>query len=344
MNNRNRNKPKPKKSTVQRSQRRKKLNNNQQAINTINNRVAVAKSKVLNSDESVAMSDFVRTLLHWDQPLSTAPLEPRKLFYKRVKYQDTIVVNSSGNCFVGGQMGALPQFNTSSTASPILYANQTGYSPTSTTNFVTGGCNLSIIGTTGVNLSGASVSRAYVQAAHLRISLTGVSNLNKQGQIHIAEDIDDSVRYDTAAGTTQNNLLLNEYPIQDLPKCTTYKRIDVANMDSKVQLEYHYIPLSLYNGTIEFTPATMSAGTQVVPGNKTFMVIAASCATGTTLRLEYEIDLAMEIENDYINDYPPIWSKIYMNPDPTLMLLNQNPDYIISTELDKSTIFLDKKN
>lgn len=301
--------------------------------NGISRNIARANKAIRQPPTPAAFSDYIRALLYHDQPLVTSPLESRKMFYKKIKYQDTITVNSAGHCFVGGSMFALAGFDKTSTASPILYANQTTYDPTITTNSLTGGWNLAIIGPTGLNVSLSEVKRQYVQSAHIKVSITGVSNLNKQGQIHMFEDVDHSYRYGTSTDTTQNDLVVNEYPIQDLPKCNHYKRVDIMNMDSSTALEYNYIPLQnplTYYSLYPNAETTNSSGNENI--NKTFGIIVSNAASGTTLRLEYEIVLVQEIDNNYINNYPPVYSNIFVDADPALQMLQQNTGNILRTE------------
>lgn len=284
-------------------------------------------------------SDYVRMLIFHGQPTTASPLEPRKMFYKTIKYQDSLQVNNNGHAFAGGSIGSLAMFDKASTASPILYAT-TAYDPTSITNTTVGGWNTAIIGDSGCNVTGLEVTSQYVLSAHIKVSLTGVSNLNKQGQIHMFEDTDYSARYGPVTDTTQNNVLLNEYPIQDLPKCTHYKRIDIMNMDSDSVMEYNYIPLQHLRYSWGVRPLAYSNPnifTDFV--NKNFGFILSSAAQGTTLRLEYEIVLAQEIKNDYMNNYPPIYSRIYVDPNPTLQFLQQNTVYILKTEKHENSAY-----
>jgi len=56
----------------------------------------------------------------------------------------------------------------------------------------------------------------------------------------------------------------------------------------------------------------------------------SNAATGTTLRLEYELIIAQEIENDFMNNYPTRWSSIFVNPQATYQYLQQDTSYIIN--------------
>lgn len=275
-------------------------------------------------------SSWTNIYKEMNKELLPLPLEPRKLFYKRVHYQDILTVNSSGNAFIGGCPRLLGMFSAGSTASPILYSNDTNYDPNSNTNATTGGWNTNIIAN-GVNIDPNIFTQSKVMKVLLSVSITAVSNLNKQGQIHIFEDIDKNSYYGTSTDTTRNDLLLNQYSIPELPRCTHYKCAEVMNMDSNTKLEYTYIPLSLYNQEFTIPTSYTSAGTLISVDNKNFGIIASGCYPGTTLKLEYEIDLALEVVNSNINNYPPKWSNSVSNPDPILAIMQRNVDNVIRT-------------
>jgi len=180
-----------------------------------------------------------------------------------------------------------------------------------------------------LNQNGSIAYSSLVISAHVDFTVTGVSNLNKKGQIHIFEDITDRCYVGNSADSSRNNALLNEYPIQDLPKTTHYKLVDIMNMDSATALRYNFIPLSLYCEKIRAI-VNNNNWTTTRSGNKIMGLIVHGAEPGTIIRADYEITLGWEIENNYINDYPPVWSNTYINPDPTLSFL-QNKDVIIQT-------------
>lgn len=310
-----------------------KVNKNRQVISELTNRI---KSVITHKDQQTSpppFSDYVRSLLYHDQPTCTSPLEPRKMFYKKVKYQDTLQVSNLGHAFIGGSVAQLAVFAKDSTASCILYCNDAAYNPNSKTNSITGGWNKDILGASGLNVEKTEISNQYILSAHIKVSLTGVSNLNKQGQIHIFEDVDDTCRFGISTDTGMNSALVNEYALPDLPKCTHYKRVDIMNMDSDTNIEFNYIPIQhlRYNWGVSLVTQTNNSS-YVSLMNKNFGFIIASAAVGTTIRVEYEFLLAQEIENDFINNYPPIYSRIYVDPNPTLQMLQQSTSNIIKTE------------
>lgn len=311
----------------------RKINKNKQVISELNNRI---KSVIIQKDQQMTpppFSDYVRSLLYHDQPITTSPLEPRKMFYKTVKYQDTLQVNALGHAFLGGSIYHLALFAKDADASCILYSNAASYDPNSKTNSLIGGWNKNVLGSSGLNVDKNEISNQYILSAHMKFSLTGVSNLNKQGQVHIFEDVNDICRYGLASDTAMNSALVNEYSLADLPKCTHYKRVDIMNMDSDTNIEFNYIPLQHLRFNWGVPPSSIASSTYTsVAINKNYGFIISSAAVGTTVRVEYEFLLAQEIANDYINNYPPIYSRIYVDPNPTLQMLQQNTINIIKTE------------
>jgi hypothetical protein len=303
----------------------------QQVYQQLANNLAKANNKLNQSETAYQpLSDFTAMLLHKHDRIVPTPLEPRKLFYKLVRYQDTIQVNANGHLFAGGSFRTMVSLATNSSASTIAYVNEPTYNPTSTTNALTGGWNINIIGNSGLNLSPTAFPNGYIVTAKVAATITGVSNLNKQGQVHIFEDNDEYNYRGTATDTSYSEILVNDYPLQDLPKCVHYKSVDIVNADSDTALEYTYIPLSLNaDSELQQIENFTGSGYNASRHNKVFGFIVSNAAPGTTLRLQYSIVVALDVSNNFISDYPPIFSKIHINPDPLLMLLNQDSDVII---------------
>jgi hypothetical protein len=278
-------------------------------------------------------SKYVHMLLHENSPSMITPLMPYRIFTKRVRYQDSIQVNSSGAALIALQPVALTKFNNSSTASPVLYVNQTAYNPDSTTNALTGGWNTSIVGSSGLNITGGVFGGGRVASVHVVFEITGVSNLNKSGTIHLAEQTEANYRYGTSADTTHSEILANNCAISALPKFNKYKSVEIINMSSDSVLEYHYVPLTNEMITQQFVSAgTVTAGNNEpspIGRSKLFCLIVKGAHVDTIIRARYEINLEFMVNNDYVNDYPPAYSHCFVNSEPTLQLINQTEDYII---------------
>jgi len=231
-----------------------------------------------------------------------------------------------------GSPAFLPKFGNLSTSSCILYVNEAAYNPTSTSNALTGGWNTNIVGTNGINLNTSAFTNGVMQNFHVQFELTGVSTLNKQGQIHLFEDQWDLAYSGNSLDTNISELVANAYPVQDLPKCKHYKSVEIANMDSSNHLVYNYIPPRAYaNPAIMPITALTASGSTVIDTNKYFGCIVTNAAVGTTLRIKYDMVIELVVENDFICDYPPVYSKTYINPDPLLNYCASQTDLIIQT-------------
>jgi hypothetical protein len=305
----------------------------QDAINDLKS--VLNKAKLIKNQEdleTVPFSKYVASLMHANKDTVPTPLRPIKSFYKRIHYQDTITVNASGDLFAGGCLNQLARCGNGSSVSPILYCNDPAYSATSQTNSFTGNWNLDIVGTSGINVNGTAFSLANIQTAHIKFELSGVSNLNKQGQIHLFEDVEYLGYVGGASDSSYGPTLVNRYPVQDLPKCNHYKTVDIANMDSDNVLEYNFIPLASYANTTDYSVSNLSTSTQYLDrNNKNFGCVVTKAAVGTTIRILYDIVICLEVQNDYICDYPPVYSKTFVNPDPILAYMNTQRDLILHT-------------
>jgi hypothetical protein len=214
----------------------------------------------------------------------------------------------------------------------VLYCNDAAYDPTSTANLITGQWNFNILGTSGFNLSTTAFARGTVENAIITYELTGVSNLNKQGQMHLFEAHTDTVPYGTSTDTSRNRQLINEYPVEDLPKTYNYKSIDIVNMDSQSAMQHRYSPFSRIANQkpIDLPVATPNSDTTwdlYSTANKVQGLIVNNAAVGTTIRVKYDVVISLAVNNDYISDYPPTFSRDYVNPDPYLAYLTHDKDH-----------------
>lgn len=318
------------------------------------NKSDVVKSQLVNIKEQVKSAKLYRdsnvdhaplklylaNLLASGHDKVITPLNPMKVFVKRVNYQDSLTVNSNGHAIVILQPAALQRWAITSTASPVLYSNSSVYDPNSNTNGVSGGWNTNFISQAGLNLISGVFSKVRVQSLHLTVQLTGVSNYNKKGTIHIAEDVDDKLRFGIATDAQYNNFLINDFSLGDLPKKNHYKSLEIMNMDSESVVKYNYMPLTNHDQAAKYqTPLvnTASNGAYVEP-EKRFGLIVQGADPATTVRLIYQIDLECEVETDYYNDYPPSFSRCYIDTEPMLQYLSRNTDNILVVEKTKRDI------
>jgi hypothetical protein len=167
----------------------------------------------------------------------------------------------------------------------------------------------------------------------MSMQLTGVSNLNKQGTIHIAETTESNYYYGDVNDTAQGENAVYRCAVPTLPRFEKYKSVEVMNMGPDSVLEYHYIPITNSSLIRDYhTPATRSTSGVLnfaAPVGKVFTCIIRGAATGTTIRVRYEVTFECDISTNYINDYPPEYSRCFVDSEPTICMLNQNPDYTL---------------
>lgn len=289
-------------------------------------------------------SKYLHCILHENSPVVPTPLTPGKVFIKTVRYQDTLTVNSSGALAVVLQPAVLGRFENSTqggTASPFLYMNQTSYDPDATTaSGLTGGWTLTPIDE--VNVDYTNIDALRVHSMHLTIQMTGVNNYDKKGTIHLAEQSNDRYYYGDSADFTYNEDLVQRFCISRLPKCEKYKSVEIVNMDSASELEYHYFPLSNRDLKAQYISPTINSGSGYATEDtglfKMFAFIVRGAAAGTTFRFKYEWNLELDVSIDGVNTYPPKYSRCFVDSEPTLCMLNQNVDYSIRTNVKEGHI------
>jgi hypothetical protein len=238
-------------------------------------------------------------------------------------------------------MSELAAFGNGATVSPVLYANQSGYDPDATSGMaLTGGWNTAIIA--GTNLVANAFSNARVSSAHVSFQITGVSNLNKQGTIHMAETTETEYWVGGSADTSFNELTLYRCAVPKLPKFAKYKSVEIVNMGPDSCLEYHYMPITNRDLLKDYKDVVDSSTTNFLDFTnelgKVFNFTVRGAAIGTTIRARYEITFECDVETDYINDYPPEYSRCFIDSEPTLCLLNQNEDYVLRCNVKQGHI------
>lgn len=296
------------------------------------NKINSLKPTIQRQQISIPMRTFLKQLIYTEQQKCPVPMQAGKLHYGVVRFQNTIQANLQGHCAIMGDIGALASYSNLSVASPILYAT-TGYDPAVTTNNTTGGWNLGIIDNNGMGFSPTEFERCSIVNAHVTLSITGVSNLNKKGTIHMFEDLSQLAYYGDSVDTIQNDKLLNGYDVNSLPKCTHYRKYDLVNLDSQGRLRYSYIPTSLYAQPRILTLNNLSgSGAIASPLCQTFGIIGQGMDPGTIIRVEYEVFFSTDVANDFINKYPVEYTSCYLNPDPYLLYLRSNTKFILGKD------------
>jgi len=285
------------------------------------------------------LTGYVRQLIHENcDILYRMPLMPMgRSFLKRVKYRVSIPVSTAGRLFTAIKPSYLAYYANGSTASPFCTINNAAYDPNSVANvFANGGLfDHGIVSTEGLNVAQAEFDQICVVSFHCCLSITGVSNLNKKGQIYIAEDRSNgyysATDIDDSYGA-QN--YCNAYPMSSLAKLYHCKKVEIPNTDSSSVIEYHYVPARSYSDMTIVRPSdkTVSA-TGEGNNNKHFIVIVDGADSTTQIVYNFEIVLQMEPKTSYLNNYLTAPTTCLLNPDPVLRVLEQDKDVVLRTDV-----------
>jgi hypothetical protein len=263
---------------------------------------------------------------------SLTPLLPGKYHLKTIRLTQTYQVSSSGNLKITFQPEYMTKPDSTSTFCYASYNDNVAYDPTSV---VPTGLEDRITDfATALNLTETIMPRARTQSMHLKFHLTGVSNLNKQGTIHLMETL---VSTSDALGGWAKT-----FNIPYAPLCEVYKQIEIANMDLSGAMQYNYFPLSnafVLDQFNDVTNTTSSVISDVRP-NKIFALIISGAAAGTKIRMEAELTAECEVENGYINTYPIEYTKCFIDSESTMCFLNQHPNLRINTTTNSGVRFL----
>jgi hypothetical protein len=321
----------------------------------IDSESAIFGSKLLNKlgnvpdfyshagDSFVPFQKYLHNLIYPNSPPVVTPLTPMKVFTKRIKFQDTLRVNANGHLCIVYQLDQIVNKASTSSVSPILYMNSTSYNPAVQAQAgLLGGWNIPII--QALRQEGTSIDSSRLSNLHVQFQITGVSALEKKGTIHLAETVVSDYTVGHVNDTVFQEAMLSHSSLSDLVLYNKYQSVEIMNMDSSSYLEYHYFPLSNRNIIEQYAPVTSSstAGyyfnvtTNSPPLSKYFVLIIADAAPDTTIRCVYEFNIENEIKTPYINDYPPTYSRCFMDSEPYINLMNQDVDYTVRTGGHKS--------
>jgi len=295
------------------------------------NKIRYLKPQNISEPVSVPIRNYLQSLLFCEQRVTPTPMQSRKLHYGTIRFQNTLTVNASGNSFVGGSMEMLGRFASSSTTSPILYCNNTTYDPNSNTNAGLTGWNPNIVNQNGNNFTLNEFDRITITTGKISLSYSGVSNLNKQGTIHIFEDWDPDYSWGSVTETAFATALVNKFDTNALPKCNHYRKFDFINLDNNAKIRYNYMPAAAYitNSVVSQLLQQTSATTGSDTDNKNFGIIIQGAAPGTIIRYEFELHFSADVANDFINKYPLSKTNCFLNPDPYLTMLGNNTNNVI---------------
>jgi hypothetical protein len=288
-------------------------------------RAVVATTRQSTKVVSTPLYKYIAGLIDFDHNARSqlTPLSCGKLHLKTVRINKTIGVSSTGNLKISIAPKYVAMYDNTSTANNFKYDNSAAYDPTIVTG---GGTSVAITELAAAcNLDELIMPKVRVQSLHIKFSLTGMSNLNKKGTIHLMES--------TSADYYNNSDYATELNIPYGPVSEVYKGIEIANMTGNSDIQYNYFPMSTADLNNDFTSVdveTTSTGTVHAPF-KLFGFIINGADTSTQVRMEIEATLECEVVPAYINTYPIAYSTCFIDSNPTVNLLNQYHDLRIST-------------
>jgi hypothetical protein len=281
---------------------------------------------------------YEHMLLHHDAPVVRMPLlQMGKSHVRTAHYRVQKSVNANGNLVLVFTPSASGKISTTGLASPVLFSGNANYDPNITTNNLLGGGNWDTGFQTaeGMGLIGDQFNQVVTIAAHLCISISGVSSLNKRGKIYLAERNTSSNSYGDAVDVAFASNLVNTIPLSNVVKLDHFKEIDVMNMDSNSTIKYNYIPDRSYANMVRYDPGPLGTSSDIiVDGNKQFIFIIAGADPTTQIIADYTVVLQGRPQISQLNNYPTDYSYCFQNPDKLTRRLDTLVDAKIIVEKD----------
>jgi hypothetical protein len=202
---------------------------------------------------------------------------------------------------------ALASQFTTSTTSPVLIANDASYNPNSSTHagFAGGSWDLGIIGADGMNFVTNEFDAVTIIAGSVEIGLTGVSNLNRQGRLYLAEDQTNLHYRGDAADTANAQNQVNLYPLSALTKLQHNMTVDVINLKQGASLKYNFIPATGYSNMYITEPATPAVGAvNAYPPCKQFVFVISGAASTTSVVMDFTVVAQCRPQVSQLNKFP----------------------------------------
>jgi hypothetical protein len=282
--------------------------------------------------------EYEHMLLHHDAPVVRMPLlQMGRSHVRKAHYRVQKSVNANGNLVLVFTPSSSGKISTLGPASPVLFSGNANYDPNITTNLLAGGGNWDTGFQTaeGMGLIVDQFNQVVTIAAHLCISISGVSNLNKKGKIYLAERNISSNSYGDSGDVGVASNLVNTIPLSNVVKLDHFKEIEVMNMDSNSTIKYNYIPDRSYANMVRYDPAPLGTSADVIlDGNKQFIFIIAGADATTQIIADYTVVLQGRPQISQLNNYPTDYSYCYKNPDKLNRRLDTLTDAKIVIEKD----------
>jgi hypothetical protein len=284
-----------------------------------------------------SLLDYAHSLYHKDAKPARFPLLSNfRTHLKIVRYRTVKTVNASGNLIFVLKPAVVPFFANTSTASPMLFTNNVNYDPNSDTNNLVGANNwdTNYVTSSGLDLPVGDFVAGSTIATTICATITGVSNLNKQGKVYVAESANNYLDAGLNTDIAFANAIVNRSSLADLIKIKSCKEMEIMNMDSNSEIEYHYIPESGYSKTYRATPIGVTADQQTLKDTDfaEFVLVVSGAAANTQLQVNIYQVLQMRPATDKLDNYPSDYTECHDNPDPLLAKLFTDDEHKITID------------
>jgi hypothetical protein len=267
--------------------------------------------------------------------LQPIPLAPMPLHYRGITYRSSLTVGGGGNAFIGINPSLLVQGLNNSTASPFLTVktNTLIYDPSISTNSF-GSTDLAsmrdigILGSAGFNLS-TDFERSKLVAFSIEFSITGVSNLNRKGNLYLVDEWTGDAAIlnhynngvNTVAGDYQAlTAVVNSYPISTIIKLPHICK--QLTTDDNLQMTWKWTPSvdhSFSNFSLPFQFTTTQNRGPVDGTDNACVFIAHGCDTATVINYEVHAIFAADVDASLTNTYPRSISNDYSYTFPSIV-------------------------
>jgi hypothetical protein len=244
---------------------------------------------------------------------------------KTVRYRASKAVNGAGNliCVYPPKINSNNEVGTN--ASFLMFSNSEDYIPAGPSDIPAASANwdFNFAGASGQGLTAGHFTASKLIAAHAEIYFSGVSALNKQGKVYLAESKSNYWvgQHQTNDLQPNENIYANRYTIANLIKFDHVKELDMATMNNNTKLEYNYIDADSYSSWPQ-DPTILPALTHYYD-SKAMVLVVQGAAANTEVIIDYTVTLELRPAPQHLNTYPCDYADSFFNPDPICKKLEQ---------------------
>lgn len=304
------------------------------------------EKQYINIDNAImrkkdTLLDFSHALFHKDaRPVAFPLTDFCPIYLKQIRYRAIKTVNTNGNLLFALKPAVISGFNVNSSASPLLFTNNEAYDPQSSNNVLVGGNNWdNTYPSQGIQLPNDDFVIGHTVSTTICVTLTGVSNLEKKGKIYLAKQYNRSLYQGDPADDAAANVIVNGLSLPVIIKLKECKEIEIMNMGSESEMEYHYIPENGYSKVFSRAPEAQNINF----GNhdrelEEFVCIVSGAAAGTQVQFNMYQTIQLRPKISKLDMYPSNYSTCVDNPDPLLAELQQADVSLVVTKRHNSVL------